>query len=163
MPARTHKGRPKQPKCPHCKKPLFKRMDAGQVQKTDPYGWCRNEACDWFNKSQTDEPSFTPLPPGATPKTGGCTRVKKGRKPAPKARKAKPKAEPPRPGETEAVTKARARIRSVVDAAEAQFGANTIGLALAIVSQETGNQDAANLLIKEYNLTELFGIQPLEK
>jgi len=159
MVTKKHKGRPKQPTCPHCKRPLFKRMDAGQVQKSDPYSWCRNKSCAWYNKSQTDDSSFTPLPGDGS----GCKRLKK--KKLRKKVKATKKAIAAKPKQTEAepVTKARERIKRVLEAAEKQYGANAIGLALAIVSQETGNQKAANLLIEEYNLIELYGILPQKR
>jgi len=152
---KKHKGRPIQPKCPHCGKPLYKRMNPGPVQKDDPYGWCRNEACEWYNKSQTEMSSFTPLSADAM-----CQRIKQRTKTKVHRRAQKKKQEPP--GESHAVIKARTRIKAVVSAAQEQLGPSTVGLALAIVTQETGNYEAANLLIKEYKLEKLYGIQPYQ-
>lgn len=218
------KGRPKQPKCPHCAKALYKRMQAGQVKKTDPYAWCRNKKCARYNIAQDPATRFGPL--------GGVAlapRPKAKPKPAPKPKVPKPTLEWPEmdaetptgaslasqmwivdamkdgPNRTEAhatlvatirvarqaeanedaapdigggamaeailsatmdatepssLAKARARIRTVVERAASQFSPQTVGLALAIVSQETGNHDAANALIAEYGLTERYGIEP---
>lgn len=142
MSKKTSKGRPQQPKCPGCKKALYKRMDSGQVKKADPYAWCRNKKCIAYNSDQSS----------------GATRFQalNGVQPEPEPFKA----EVDFPAEPEAVSKARARIRSVLDATEAKFGSNAVGLALAIVSQETGNHEAANALINEYKLAEQYGIQP---
>lgn len=171
---RKSKGRPKQPKCKSCGKSLYKRMDTGQVLKTDPYAWCRNKDCKKYNQDQSGKSRFKPLGDDAVKKsqTAGYWdairgKGKEGSKEPPPAKPSKPKslpmATPPvlvEPKEPEPVRKARARIREVMEATEAQFGPNTIGLALAIVSQETGNHEAANSLIREYNLTKLYGIQP---
>lgn len=155
MPPKTSKGRPKQPKCPKCGKALYKRMDTGQVLPVDPYAWCRNTACSDYNRDQDGKSRFPPLK--------GKRRKKRQTKPTP------PKLLPPSrlstavdTGRTEAaaVAKARARIKAVIDATEEQYGPEAIGLALAIVSQETGNHTAANSLIKEYGLLEKYGIQP---
>ena len=158
MPPKTSKGRPKQPKCPKCGKALYKRMDTGQVLPADPYAWCRNKACSNYNRDQDGKSRFPPLK--------GKRRKKKQTKPS------LPKLLPPsrlstavgtgRAGRAEgaAVAKARARIKAVIDATEEQYGPEAIGLALAIVSQETGNHAAANSLIREYRLLEKYGIQP---
>jgi len=178
------KGRPTQPRCPACGKALYKRMDAGQVLATDSYAWCRNQACAEYNKDQSGTSTFTPLTehgvkriksaaPRPLPKS---ETKKKSPAPAAPAIEAQPAPVPvieaqPAPSaststqpaarvESAAVAKARARIRTVVEAAQSQFGVNAVGLALALVSQETGDQEAANALIREYNLTELFGILP---
>jgi hypothetical protein len=131
-------------------------MNPGQVLPSDPYAWCRNPACKHYNKDQTGKSRFNPLDSDGVPK-----RTKKPRKAVAKT-PPEPKSEPIEPPDTEpeAVQKARARIKAVLDATEAQFSPGHVGLALAIVSQETGNDEAANSLIHEYNLTELYGIQP---
>ena len=38
-------GRPKQPKCPECKKALYKSIVSQSVKKEWPYVYCRNEEC----------------------------------------------------------------------------------------------------------------------
>jgi len=211
-------GRPKQPRCEHCGKALYKRMDPGQVRKSDPYAWCRNKACSHYNTDPSGASRFAPL--------GGVEALAKApvkRKPKPKAKKPKAvlawpvarseadaelmraiedmpdgpdrieaharlaatievalkakAAEDAAPdiggddlaqaiaeakaeaSEPEAVSKARSRIRKVVEAAESQFGPQAIGLALAIVTQETGNNEAANHLIQEYDLELAYGIE----
>ncbi len=157
MAKKTSKGRPHQPKCPKkCGKAFYKRMDKGQVRKSDPYAWCRNKKCSEYNQDQTGGQSrFKPIPvkvKGIVIKTIHCPPdpIEQAVK---KAMKEDPEQEP------EAVTKARNRIRDVLKAVEAKFGTNAVGLALAIVSQETGSDEAANALIAEYRLSELYGIQ----
>lgn len=58
---RTSAGRPQQPKCSHCNKALYKRMDAGPVKVEDTYGWCRNPSCDHYNQDQSGASRFKPL------------------------------------------------------------------------------------------------------
>jgi len=174
-------GRPQQPKC-ECGKSLYKRMDPGSVKTSDPYGWCRNKKCSRYNVDQSGESRFSPLegePVGTAPTTPtapakpesdvvdpahDAKRQKSLRKSLAKTKAKKEAPEAPEPesegDEPEAVRKARARIKKVVEAAKVQFGTQTVGLVLAICSQETGNHDAANQLIAEYNLTERFGIEP---
>ena len=144
--SKKSKGRPKQPKCPECGKAMYKRMDVGGVKKTDPYAWCRNGACSLHNRPQ-ETSRFSPL--GEKITTG-----------VPALDEAMAKGLPSVPAEPEAVAKARARIKDVMDAAETQFGSNAVGLALAIVTQELGNHEAANALIAEYDLAKRFGIEP---
>jgi hypothetical protein len=155
---RTSKGRPKQPKCPSCGKALYKRMNPGQVLPLDPYSWCRNKLCALWNTDQTERSRFGPLKGKAKGKA-----KRKGKKPPP-AKPLLPKQSVLDVGvegqEQAAVAKARARIKAVIDATEEQYGPEAIGLALAIVSQETGNHEAANSLIKEYKLLEKYGIKP---
>lgn len=127
------KGRPKQPRCGACKKALYKRMDSGQVKKSDPYAWCRNKGCVRHNQDQTTDGSS---------RFDVLNEASEGSM------------------EPDAVTKARARIKAVMSAAETQYGSNVVGLALAIVTQELGNHEAANSLIAEYELDKRFGIEP---
>lgn len=156
-------GRPKQPKCPECGKALYKRMDPGQVKKSDPYAWCRNKACALHNRPQ-ETSRFSPLGaddgkvmlPAAEPDATEAAESEAKR--AKRAKKVAPS--PEAPAEPEAVAKARARIKKVMDAAETQFGANAVGLALALVTQEMGSHEAANALIAEYQLDKHYGIEP---
>jgi hypothetical protein len=70
-----------------------------------------------------------------------------------------PKAAPEHP----AVKQARVRIREVLfQVIPGKYDASTVGITLALVSQETGNHGAANVLIAEYQLTEKYGILPVK-
>ena len=122
----------KHPKCPECGKALYKSPIKGKpVKKTDPYAFCRNPKCKVF-----ENPLETTIPE-----------------------------------EPEAVKKARMRIRKLIatrpDAMDVikdrglKEGADvaSMGITLAIASQETGDMETANKLIDEYNLTEKYGIQ----
>lgn len=122
----------KHPKCPKCGKALYKSPIKGSpVKKSDPYAFCRNEKCEVFNN---------PLLPST-------------------------------PSESEAIVKARNRIRKLLasrpDAMELiksrgnKEGADvaSVGITLAIASQETGDMETANKLIDEYDLTTKYGIQ----
>lgn len=64
------------------------------------------------------------------------------------------------PEEPEEIRAARERLRPLVEKI-APPGAPpvAVGLVLAILNQETGSKAAANLLIDEFDLTKLFGIQ----
>lgn len=181
------RGRPVQPKCTHCGKALYKRMDPGGVKTSDPYGWCRNASCEAYNTDQSGESRFAPIggeakAPEAKPKKAPEAKAKKGAKKA-KAKKgaaeaaeaaeavaaavgAKPKkgtkkpAAAPAPDESPAVEKARGRIAKALEAVEKTYSKHVIGLTLAIVSQEMGSHEAANALIAEYDLKRLYGIEP---
>jgi hypothetical protein len=75
------------------------------------------------------------------------------------AKKAARKAE----GEPEAIRKARSRIRAIlVKVGAVGMDSNVIGITLAIVSQETGNHEAANALIDKFDLEDAFGILKVE-
>ena len=180
-------GRPKQPKCKSCGKALYKRMDPGKVKPSDSYAWCRNESCKKYNKplkatrfkplGVSDEATEVPPAVSSEEKAEKSPPVPKRRRrarptPIHKQKPSRDSADTSQEKEVskekeekadkaaEAVRRARARIKAVVDAVDDQFGSSAVGLALALVSQETGNNEAANILIRDYNLTELFGINP---
>ncbi len=47
---------PKHPKCPGCKKALYKTQKKGSAsKKEDPFAHCRNEACELFGTIQDPE------------------------------------------------------------------------------------------------------------
>jgi len=106
-------------------------------------------------------------PPPATGARGQRSAVQRRR--AEERRKAKPSPPPsaePVPEtedaygtEPESVRKARSRIRSLVRSVVQGQHVQAIQLVLALVNQETGNHKAANVLITEYKLDEIFGIQ----
>lgn len=134
-------GRPKAPSCPGCGKALYKHPEKGaRVKKHWAYSWCRNEACDLHGKDQSAS------------------------KPAKKRKKQKaPPIEAPKPlpTEPESVKKARERISKAIKGG-GNLAPNVIGLALTVLAQEIGSFKAANQLIEDFNLTETFGIQPLD-
>lgn len=66
---------------------------------------------------------------------------------------------PKKPAEPEPIAKARTRIKELLGEVAGDAPRSAIGLVLAIVSQETGNQKAAEALISEFKLDELFGLQ----
>jgi hypothetical protein len=67
------------------------------------------------------------------------------------------------PGEPPAVAQARSRIRELLRKAVPEDATPaTLGIVLALVSQETGNHVAANALIDEYGLTAALGIAKVE-
>ena len=61
--------------------------------------------------------------------------------------------------EPEIVAKTRAMIVEQLKKLEVVHGKPMIGLALAIVAQETGSFEVANRLISEYGLRKLYGIK----
>ena len=63
--------------------------------------------------------------------------------------------------ESGSVRMARQRIDKAINQ-DGAFSHNMIGLALAILSREDG-QEAADKLVDEYNLTELYEIQKVGK
>lgn len=75
------------------------------------------------------------------------------------ARKAAAKVAPAE-GEPPAVQMARARIKKAIESVKQEYTSNVIGLALALVAQETGSHEAANALIRDYKLDAAYGIQP---
>lgn len=137
-------NRPNHPKCPACGKAMYKQMGGKRVKKTAPWTFCRDTDCLLYGKNQAAKP----------------------RPARQKARAAEPELAPapvpmePRKanGEHPALQKARDRIRKAINEG-GRYGTNVIGLTLTIVAQEMGNDDVADKLIDEYNLTELFGVQ----
>jgi len=46
---------PTHPKCPECKKAMYKSMVKGQaVKKKDPWAYCRNKACSLYGQNQAE-------------------------------------------------------------------------------------------------------------
>lgn len=50
-------ARPKHPPCPHCGKALYKSPQPAIVKPTDPWAWCRNEACEVYGKRLAKDPA----------------------------------------------------------------------------------------------------------
>jgi hypothetical protein len=179
-------GRPKQPPCPKCGKALYKRPDAGSVNTTDPYGWCRNTSCETFGTDQSGASRFDKK---AASKKGQQELFKKGAEAKPKA-KSKPEAPEVETTnkksktvveevkeaiedvpelvdeddiddeqESDALQVARKRIRQIMEVVEQTHGKHLIALALAILSQDTGSHSAANAFIREYGLDKKYGIK----
>lgn len=61
--------------------------------------------------------------------------------------------------ESEVVKAARKQLKPIVEKLTKGRPANIVGLILAVVNQQTGNHNAANLLIDEYQLDKLFNIK----
>ena len=113
-------------------------------------------------------PSARP-PPAPPPPPGGKGQRSAVRRKADAERraevKAKAKPDKPKPArsvfdpEPEAIRKARARIKTLIEGATVGHPPQAVHLVLAIVNQETGNHTAANALITEYKLDDLFGLR----
>lgn len=157
---------PKHPPCPECGKALYKAAVKGtQVKKADPWAFCRNAKCKLCGMNQAERSAERARDLAKQQKRKAKTEVPEP-PPKPKPTHTKKPAETPsKPGdEPEAVHRARFRIREVLRKALAGTDATptTIGITLALVSQETGNHAAANAIIDEYKLTDLLGIQKQE-
>ena len=165
---------PKHPRCPGCGKAMYKAAVKGtQVKKSDPWAFCRNAKCKLCGMNQAADDQDTERWRVAAakarenlPKAKPKKQSKAKPPPAPEPENNKKLTEPlSSPGdEPEAVHKARFRIREVLRKALAGTDATptTVGITLALVSQETGNHAAANAIIDEYKLTDLLGIQKQE-
>jgi hypothetical protein len=115
------------------------------------------------------QPSARPPPPAPPPPGGKGQRSGVRRKKAEadkraqaEAAKAPRKADKPRSPfepEPDALKKARARIKTLIAGATTGHPPQAVHLVLAIVNQETGNHKAANALIEEYKLDEMFGLR----
>lgn len=178
----------KHPRC-GCGRPLFKSfVKGGRVGASDPYRYCRNSRCPVYGDQGVQVSSVplaqptsvspddtlaivTPQPErveaiGGEPVAPPSSRAKFSRVRATAKAHAKtsvvkqePKAEP-KDVEPPSIARARKRIRELVDYASSGAPANSVGLVLALLSQETGNKASANQLIREHKLDELFGLQP---
>lgn len=154
---------PKHPKCPECSKALYKNAPGkATAKKDDAWSVCRNVACvSFYGKASA---------PVAVPPVKSAPKPTKKPIPEPPAQEDKPKGKatapkPPKPPREEhpAVASARVRIREILFAViPGKFDKGSVGISLALVSQETGNHAAANALIQEYNLEEKYGITPVE-
>lgn len=141
---KTHSAHPR---CA-CGRPLFKAAKAGaRVSKSDPYLYCRSATC------SEARPDVQALPSAEYVAKQPATRALASRK------KSLPTSAVQ--GEAPQIAKARARIRELL-ATVAPKGTprSAVGLVLALVTQETGDKAAANALIREHNLEELFGLVP---
>lgn len=131
---------PRHPRCPECGRALYKARTPGvTVVKSMAWAWCRNSACKLNGVDQSK-------PVMAVESTSIASDSS--------VLKAKVQSEP------EAITRARERIRAVLKAAihsdkDRTVSRSTMGLVLALASQETGNHTAANALIDEHELTKL--------
>lgn len=168
---------PIHPKCPSCGKALFKSYKAAKVRPADPYRFCRNEKCTRCGPS-----GITPSPePGPSrgmkeltdkdatkrlAKSKAAQKVtvtppepKPERPPTRAKRRTVSAAQPEKPGEPPAVAKARARIRALLESVTKDAPKVSVGLVLAILNQETGNHKAANQLIDDFKLDQVFGLE----
>lgn len=142
---------PKHPTCPGCGFALYKTPDKGQPSKKGaPWKFCRNARC--VLRRAPGQPELLSFNGGKSAKTKAKARAKAAAKRASVA-----------PGEPEPIAKARARIKKLVGSLVPEgTEAASVGIVLALLSQETGNQEAANHLIEQYGLTQRFGIQKVE-
>lgn len=148
----NYKGRPKHPPCPACGKAMYKQMGGLPVSPEAPWAFCRNSACELYGKNQAASEA-SPPPRGKVEKLGPKIPLKVAKPIEP------PPAPVPKPvSEAEAVKRARARIREALNVNGAYTKA-AVGLTLTLVAQELGDNDIANNLIDEFNLTESFGIE----
>lgn len=170
---RTSAGRPVQPKC-DCGKALYKRMDAGPVKTSDPYGWCRNPDCDHYNKDQSGESRFSALDASeAKPKSAGKAAVDaalgngNGKKPKQEKAKASKLKLADRPAKADKPVivaetdeeKARKRIAKIIKRGGTDESVKaSLGMVLAILNEQTGSKDAGNALVTEFKLDSLYGI-----
>ena len=168
------KKHPKHPRCPGCSKAMYKGLKGDKApKKTDPWRFCRNKKCELFLRDQTisGEPTVVGAKPVADEKKRG-DQIAQDLLDAPPekvATKKVVKAHGPQlqsllagngRAEHQAIAITRARIRATLEEAGAgDYDHNIVGIALALLSQETGNHAAANALIDEYKLDERFGIQ----
>lgn len=157
---------PPHPKCPTCGRAMYKSPTKGaKVRKADPWAFCRNETCQKCGVDQALEgPKLTPgvakemerrvaAPAPASDKPRAKGRRKLKRRSVPSA------GVPPTKAEPETIRKARARIRIIVQSVVKDKERSAVQLVLAMMNQETGNTQAANLIISEYKLDELFGLK----
>ncbi len=120
----------KHPKCPLCRKSLYKGKQKGNlVKKKDPYAYCRNENCDLIGRDQTDRKKIKPR------YKRRAVRVKK-------------------PKESKLVRDVRTHVRLKLQKGEPA----SYLLTIVVIAQELGFNDMANILIDKFNLKELFGI-----
>lgn len=176
---------PTHPKCPGCGKALFKAFDgpwngkpAAKVRPADPYDFCRNRKCPRSGSSGIDPKYTTPEEQRRTMGAVFAGRDLDVKSPAASrgmkeltgpgalkrlARsKAKQDASVTKPTELPAVAKARERIREILKQVASGAPPAAVGLVLAIVNQETGNQVSANALIDEFELDKKFGLMKFE-
>ena len=141
------KAHPKHPRCPSCGMAMYKSSIKGkQVKASDHWAFCRSQKCALVARNQAaNGHDFSPKP-----------KLKA------KAR-ARTQVSPQASAESDSVAKARARVRELVSKAVPEGTAKaTVGIVLALVSQETGNHRAANALIDEYGLADALGISKVE-
>lgn len=103
--------------------------------------------------------SVTPAPAPAPPAPPDSPPANKPVSKRGVTRRAVPGADaPPKPKEAEPLAKARLRVRSILAAVTDGAPKESIGLVLAILTQEVGNQKAAEVLIDEFELDKKYGL-----
>lgn len=155
---------PVHPKCPSCKKAMYKTMEKGKVvKKTDPWAFCRNEKCELHGKDQSQEAA--PTTQAAEPAKSDEQATEEGEAAAEieqpehqnQDTQSTSVAVPADSVEQKALESARTRIAQAIKQ-QGQFSHNVCSLVLQQVHQEIGGQ-YANQLIDEFNLTKLYSIQ----
>lgn len=129
--------------------------------KAKPAGKALTDAAAKLDKERAAKTVVAPSKPlaiPAMPKPDTKPVSKRGVK-----RAAVPSSEAPRkPKEAEPLAKARERIRGLISDVAAGAPRQSVGLVLALLSQETGSQAAANALIDEFDLASKYGLQKFE-
>ena len=144
------------PKCKSCGRALFKGTTVGsKVKPSDPYQYCRNAKCAEYCAKHAPEQDAPKLLAPDPPKGGPASVEVIAKTERPLRRRARPASDrTTKPQDSSPVATARARIRMLV----AEGDPAALGLTLALLNQEVGNQAAANALIDEYKLDEKFGL-----
>lgn len=143
------------PKCPTCKKALYKSAEKGGKVTTEmPYKYCRNANCPSIGAALTVMKkgvyAENTVVESFDSRSVGPSQEKKPKK---LIRKAVPAVDA-KPKDSDVVRSARAKIAVLLQSSAAEAG-----LILALLNQGTGRLEEANAIIEEYSLTEKFGLQ----
>lgn len=148
-------------KCPGCQKKLFKTVSANHRAVAD-VTYCRNPKCERY--ADPDMYQDMLIKRRSRLEVSVVERMAEQLEQAEDAhalaaieKLAEQVADEP---ELPSLAKARERIRDLLAKATPEHTSRaTVGIILALVSQETGNYTAADALIKEYSLDTLFGMK----
>jgi hypothetical protein len=175
-------GRPISPKCPHCGFALFKTEKAGQIILTDEYRYCRNEKCRAYGVHVA---SCNQIKKQIAPVGNSSIKHKRAAQPVDKKSHPQPNPPPSNPpsnpspntttstmnsstqplsiieqGENNIIREARMKIVSEISGHQTKC---LTALSLAVVLQELGDGDLANVLIERYELDKLYDIKKIVK
>jgi len=172
-------GRVKPPRCPSCGRPLYKKLDAAG-ERISSYAYCRNGECDCYGdirergwNAEENEKWWSDKRAGkdvkalvnSEPTKDTNTRAKRKRRAVPR-RKDVPKSLCEKRGKVkcECEPESIALTREKLSGAFEDVTAKSISaVSVAVVLQEMGDGDVAEILIDRYKLDVVYGLKRSRK
>jgi hypothetical protein len=156
----------KHPPCPRCGKAMYKTSAVGKPsRKSDPYAFCRNDKCKYsiYKGSKAEREKVSSAAKQSVVEKHDQPKETKA-EPLKTKRRARPASEAATPPEPFVIAETRAKVKLVLARAIPEETPKVaIGLMLAVLNHELGSYEAANSIIRQYQLGQLFGFEEFEK